>query len=492
VFKLRRSSHIPPHGGADNPAAGAVPSLALRDQPRRALGFRDLVLFYVVTGISLRWIATAAAAGPRSLPMWLIAWLAFFVPLALSVLELSSRYPNEGGLYVWSKRAFGDFAGFISAWIYWTSNLPYFSAILYFAAGNALFIGAGRGSHLIGSRTYFIIFALLGLLLPTILNVRGLDLGKWLNNIGALGMWLPVLMAIVLGMVAWIRYGSATPFTLATLRPGSRLQDFSFWSAMTYAFGGVEAASFMGDEIREARRTIPRALLAGGALITLAYVLGTLFVLVAVPSSEINDLQGLVQAIARAAARLGWNVLTPVAASLITLSNVAAAGAYLAATARLPFVAGIDRFLPPVFGSLHPRWRTPHIALWTQSLCGMIFVFLGQAGTTVRGAYDALVRIGVVTYFVPYLFVFAALIRLQREPAAADVVRLPGGKATAHAVAGIGLASTGLAIALSLLPTTDEPHPGIVIAKVLGLTVLLFALGAGVYGLGRRKRAAAS
>src|ERR1700740_1941377 len=99
-------------------------------RPKKAVGFRDLLLFYVVTGISLRWIATAAAAGPSSIAIWIGAWLAFYTPLALSVLELSSRYPHEGGLYVWSKRAFGGFSGFISAWTYWTSHLPSFPPLL--------------------------------------------------------------------------------------------------------------------------------------------------------------------------------------------------------------------------------------------------------------------------------------------------------------------------------------------------------------------------
>src|SRR5712691_11660740 len=88
-------------------------------QPPRVMGYFDLVLFYVVTGISLRWIATAAGAGPSAVVIWIGAWLAFYTPLALSVIELSSRYPQEGGLYIWSKRAFGDFAGFLCAWIYW-------------------------------------------------------------------------------------------------------------------------------------------------------------------------------------------------------------------------------------------------------------------------------------------------------------------------------------------------------------------------------------
>ena len=80
------------------------------NRPHRAMGFRDLVLFYIVTGISLRWIATAATVGASAVVIWLIAWCAFYLPLALSVMELSSRYPQEGGMYVWAKRAFGEFS----------------------------------------------------------------------------------------------------------------------------------------------------------------------------------------------------------------------------------------------------------------------------------------------------------------------------------------------------------------------------------------------
>src|SRR5437762_9057660 len=131
-------------------------------QLRRALTFRDLFLFYVVTGFSLRWIATAAAAGPSALVIWVIAAIGLFVPLVFSVLELSSRYPDEGGIYVWSKRAFGPFAGFLTGWTYWGSNLPYLPGLLYFAAANALFIGGTSWRVLSSSSTYFIVFAMIG------------------------------------------------------------------------------------------------------------------------------------------------------------------------------------------------------------------------------------------------------------------------------------------------------------------------------------------
>src|SRR5437773_4059791 len=163
---------------------------------RRALGFRDLFLFYVVTTFSLRWIATAAAAGPSALVIWVMAALLLFVPLVFTVLELSSRYPEEGGLYVWSKRAFGPFAGFLTGWTYWGSNLPYLPGLLYFAAANALFIGGPTWQGLSAHTSYFIIVSLAGLTLTVVLNVVGLNVGKWLNNVGALAGWIPGLLLV--------------------------------------------------------------------------------------------------------------------------------------------------------------------------------------------------------------------------------------------------------------------------------------------------------
>src|SRR5207248_3177989 len=178
---------------------------------RRVLTFRDLFLFYLVTGFSLRWIATGAAAGPSALVIWVVAALGFFVPLVFSVLELSSRYPEEGGVYVWSKRAFGPFAAFITGWTYWGSNLPYFPGLLYFAAANVLFIGAPSWQALANNSAYFIGVATVGLAIAVTMNVVGLNVGKWLNNVGALASYGPAALLIVLGAVSWSRYGSATP-----------------------------------------------------------------------------------------------------------------------------------------------------------------------------------------------------------------------------------------------------------------------------------------
>src|ERR1700730_18373299 len=458
--------------------------------PPRVMGFVDLVLFYVVTGISLRWIATAGSAGPSAITIWIGAWLCFYIPLVLSVIELSSRYPQEGGLYVWSKRGFGDFAGFIAAWTYWTSYLPYFPAILYFSASNALYIRKSQWTHLSGQTNYYIWFSLVALAAITALNLVGLDVARWLHNVGAFGMWLPVMIVVAMGLLGWHRFGAATHFTASSLVPGTHLKDMIFWSSLTFALGGSETASFMGDEVKNARRAIPRALFLAGLLVTFCYILGTVCALLALPHNEINDLQGLMQAITQTAERMGWLGVIPVAAALITVSNLGAAGAFLAATAPLPFVAGIDRFLHPAFGKLHPRWGTPYVALIVQSLFAALFVFLGQAGTSVKGAYDVLVSIGIITYFIPYLFVFAAMFRLQWEETAPEVVRVPARKPVAILLASVGFATTLLTIALSLVPSPEEPDKVLATVKIVGLTAVLLAAGALLYYLAHRRNRA--
>jgi amino acid transporter len=459
------------------------------NRPRRVMGFRDLVLFYVVTGISLRWIATAAAAGPSSILIWIGAWLGFYTPLALSVIELSSRYPNEGGIYVWTKRAFGDFSGFITAWTYWTCNLPYFPAVLYFAASNALYIRHDAWGHLSNNTSYYVVFSLLALTVATLINIFGLDVGTWLHNLGALAMWIPVGIIITMGAVAWHRYGAATSFTVRSMIPSTHLNDIIFWSVLIYAFTGCEAASLMGGEIKNARRAIPWALFIAGVTVTLCYIVGTMSVLWALPASEVGNLQGLMQAISRTAERVGFRGVIPFAAFLITLSNVGAAGAFLAAVARLPFVAGIDRFLPPVFGALHPRWKTPWVGLLTQFIFGALFIFLGQAGTSIKGAYDVLVAMGVITYFIPYLYLFAAMIKLQCEPAGPEVIRVPGGKPVARLVAVVGLVTTTFGIVMSVIPQPDEPNKPLAVLKIVGLSGLLVLIGAWIYWAGKRRAA---
>ena len=147
-------------------------------------------------------------------------------------------------------------------------------------------------------------------------------------------------------------------------------------------------------------------------------------------------------------------------------------------------MAGIDKYLPASFGKLHPKFGTPWVAILTQSILGAIFIFLGQAGTSVKGAYDVLVSMCVITYFIPYLYVFAAMIKLQREPTGANVIRVPGGKPVAYLISVVGFTTTMMAIALSVLPPPDEPNKTLAVLKIVGLTGATLGVGVVIYAVG--------
>ena len=189
-----------------------------------------------------------------------------------------------------------------------------------------------------------------------------------------------------------------------------------------------------------------------------------------------------------ASKRLGAVGLTSLTALLITLGGLGQAGAWFAASGRLPFVAGIDRFLPAAFGRVHPRYGSPHVSLLAQAAIAAAFVFLSQAGTTVKGAYDVLVSMSIIGYFIPYLFIFASMIKLQTEPAGPGIMRVPGGRPVATLLGATGFCVTAAAIALALVPAEDEPDPALAVTKVVGLTALLVLAGAAVYVHGKRRR----
>ena len=449
------------------------------------MGFRDVLFFLVTAGTNLQWVATAAAGGASAITVWFIGFVAMAVPLALCVISLSSRHPDEGGLYVWTKIAFGPFAGFLTGWAYWMSNLPYFPAVLYFAAGNALYAGGTRWLGLSGNPTYFITASILGLFIGTALNVVGVEVGKWLSNAGAIARWLATWLLVVLGVAAYLKFGSATRFSAGALLPTAHLKDVIFWSTIAFAMTGLESASFMGSEIRDASRTVPRAILASLPIILVVYLGGTISVLVALPVGEVSGLQGIMQAIQRMEARLVIPGVSAIAAILITVTALGSVGAWLASVARIPFVAGIDHLLPASFGRVHPRWGTPWVALVAQSAITAAFIFLGQAGTTVRGAYDALVSMTIIWYFIPFLFLFCAAIKLRGELKLPGF-RVPGGSAGVAAFGALGLLTTSASIVLSLYPSENEARPAWAVFKVVGLTVAMLGIGVAVYARGRR------
>lgn len=456
---------------------------------RAAMGMRDLVMFCVVTGISVRWIGTAAAAGPSAITIWLGAFLLFYLPLLAAVLELSSRFTEgDGGIYHWSQRALGGWSGFMTGWTYWTCNLPYYPSILLFAAGAAAYLFSSDAVALAANPTYIVAFSVTAMWIATLVNVVGLHVGKWLHNLGAIGNWGPILILLVLAPIAWSRYGSATTWSLSAFVPHANLREMVFWTSLVFALTGSEASAFLRSEVRDFKRQFPKALIIGGVFVVGGYILGALAIMVILPAAQLSSLGGIMETIVAGTQRIGWGGLVPIMAALLVIANVGAVAAWLTASARLPFLAGIDRYLPERFGRIHPRWGTPHVAFIWQAVFATGFILLAQSGSTVAGAYQILVSMSIISYFMPYLFTFASVLRIQRVPAGPDVIRPPGGRITATVLACVGFIVTLTSMLLACVPDAAEPNKPLAVLKVVGSMLLLVGIGQVVYMRGEGQR----
>jgi amino acid transporter len=468
-----------------------------RPQPPliQALGLRDVVMMTVVAVVGLRWIARGARAGPPSVVLWLLAWVMFFVPLAAVVAELSSRYPEQGGIYAWTRRAFGPAHAFLCGWCLWVNNLFYFPSLLLFASANVLAVFGGDYAALAENRTYAVVFVLGALWFCTAINIVGFGAAKWLQNVGSLGTWIPAALLIGAGAVAFATFGSATSFAPRELIPrGDVLGTISLWSAMCFAFSGFEITSLVGQEVKQPRRNIPLGVAIAGLAASAMYILGSASVLVAVPASALAERSGITDAVDLVASRVGLAGLGALTGALLSASAVAGTSSWFAGAGRVPFAAGVDNLLPPAFARLHHRYRTPHVVLIVQAVAAsalfLTSVFLTVTGgrTTIQEAYDILVNLTILVYFVPYIYLFICYMRLREESHDAPM-RIPGGPVVACLLTAAGLLATIVSIVLVFVPPSGTENLWNYEVNLIVQGAVLIGGGALFYRFGRRRPA---
>jgi glutamate:GABA antiporter len=449
-------------------------------QLRREMGLWDVLLFNIAAVLGPRWIAAAAHNGPSSLSLWLLAAIFFFVPTTLVITELSTRYPDEGGLYIWAKEAFGEFHGFVAGWSYWVYTLFYFPGLLFASAAMSAYVGGARYGHLANDRTFLLTGSLVLLGVALAMNIVGLNIGKWLQNAGGVGTYVPLLILLAVGLTFYSRYGSATPITWHNSLPSWNWDTVNFWSQIAFAFTGLEMVCAMAEEVKNPQKTFPRAILGSGVLIAAIYMLGTIASLFMLPAEAIDPKSGVFQAITSGATALGVGFLGVVAALLVTVGNAGGVGTTVAAAARVPFAVGIDRYLPAFFGRLHPRWRTPYISMLIQAVLSAIILILAQHNESTKHAYQLVVDAAIILYFLPFLYMYAAVIKLAYKSdrgANPNAVLIPGGKIGVWVMGILGFVVTALSIALSVIPPGEEPHKFLFELKLVGATVGAMLIG---------------
>jgi amino acid transporter len=415
---------------------------------KRVLGRWDLVLLFVVAVFNLNVVPSVAANGGVTVWLWIISLLLFFLPQGIAVIELAHRYPGEGGVYLWAKEVFGEFHGFLSGWCYWTNNMLYVPTVMLYFVGVSVFV-LGPGHQGLADNKAFALGASLTLLVVlVVLNIVGLGVGKWINNLGGIGTGIAAATLIGLGLVVWSRFGSTITAADFHIPANPRFVLNSF-GVICFGLVGLELASIMGDEIRDPAHTLPGAVAWGGVISGALYLGVTLTLLIALSKNEISVLQGIVQAVSHMAARVGLSWLLPPFALMLSVSIAGIGSAWLAGSARIPFVAGLDSYLPAWLGKLHPRYATPYAALIVHAAVSMFLVIMNFVGAGVQETFQKLLSLAVVLQLVPFLYMFAALLKFAgTEPEATGRYR----KGILLLAGLSGLLTTILGIALVFFP----------------------------------------
>lgn len=400
---------------------------------RRELGLRDITLFAISCIVGTRWITAAAHSGPGAITLWLLGAVLFVIPLAIAVGALIVKYPDAGGLYVWTRADFGAWPGFLAFWLYWLGMAFWFPSAAIFYSSAAL--------HILGlpdSRALLLSISLAAIWAALIVNMIGMKVGKWGENIGATCAWLLCAVLAILAALLYLRRGSATPMHLA---PRWDWDTVNFWSAIAYAMSGLELAGMMGGEIHDPKRTLPRAGWIASIFITLYYVVSTGAMLVIGRPEKISEINGFAEiaGIAGGALQTAW--LPPLMGLLLLVSAVGQFGGTVTAVSRLPFAAGVDGLLPKAFARVHPSWGTPHISILVYGAVSSFLLLATQLGDTLRAAYQALVSLMVLTGFFPFVFIFGSAWKAGKRLSALS-----------------GLGVTALAMICSVVPTADTSN----------------------------------
>jgi amino acid transporter len=460
----------------------------------KTLGFGDLLFYAASMTLSIRWISVAAAAGPASLPIWALAVLVFSGPLIVATAELTTRFEGEGGVYAWTRRTFGPFWGFLCGWLYWSCNLPYFAGILVFQVALCAAALGPVGQRWLADPMIVTSLAVALCLFVAALHYWGLGSGKWLSNVGASSSFALIVFLIVVGLAASLRLGPATDFVHASYAPPWSADGAILWATMVFGVGGTEGLALLRNDVRGGLRTILRVLAVMAFIQVAFYVAGTAAMLGILSPENASRLSGLADALNLGMERIGLGPLAPVPLLFAFLFTLGGYSAWFGAAARLPFAAGIDEFLPAQFARRDPRTGAPVVAIAVQTAIVIAIVVLSQAGDTLRGAYDFLVAMSVLSYTLPFVFLFVVFLALQyrRTPLPHGAWQTPGGAAAGKAVGFVGLGSTLVAIACTMVPSPDAADPLGATLKLAFASLLLIFGGIAFYALARRRTRRAS
>ncbi|MGA2736226.1 MAG: APC family permease [Bryobacteraceae bacterium] len=442
---------------------------------RKQLGLSDLVLAQVLCVVGSSWVGIAAKLGRAHVAFWVGAMLLFYLPLAAVVIWLNRMMPLEGGLYQWAKLGFGEMAGFLTAW-----NLWVYAVIV---AGAIIFVVPTDIAYMIGPAAAWLPASKLGTLLLTgtvmaaiaLAAVQGLDVSKWLHNVGSVLIMLAY--AILLTLPLWAPVPAAVRYQAIPWSP-PKLDWFSlavFGQMTVGALSGFEYVAILAGECRNAARTIGQSVTISAPVICLMFILGTSSVLAYVGGQPINVIGPIPQTLRAALGTTGVGAwAAPFAIGLLLARAIAAASLIFTGLTRLPMTAGWDHLTPAWFARLDARRGTPVNSILFVAVLVMALILLSMLGVREQEASQLLANASIAHYALAYVGLFAL-------PLVGRAALRAGLPMWVKVAALAGLVSSVVSLAIAVYPIVDVTSRLEYAAKICTVVLVANALGVLIY-----------
>jgi len=448
---------------------------------RKELGLADLVMAQVLCVVGSTWVGIAAKLGRAHVAFWLGSMLLYYVPLAIVVIYLNRMMPLEGGLYQWAKAGFGEMAGFLTAWNLWVYAVIVTGAIIFVVPTDTSYILGPAAAWLPASKLATVLMTGSIMAAITLVAIRGLDIGKWLHNVGSIGIMTAYVILLALPVWALLHHSIRHYEPIPWQMPRPSLFSLAIFGQMTVgALSGFEYVAILAGETRSAARTIGQSVAISAPIIALMFILGTSSVVTFIGDQPINVIGPIPQTMRLAFGAASW--VAPIAISLLMMRAVASASLIFTGLTRLPMTAGWDDLVPRWFARLHPRRKTPVNSIFFVAILVMALIFLSMLGVHEQEASQLLAGASIALYAITYVALFALPIFGSRALRSA----LPVWVKVASLA---GLASSLVSLVIGIYPIVNVTSRLEYALKISSVVVLANIAGVVVYRAGRKRAA---
>ncbi|HIX19497.1 MAG TPA: amino acid permease [Candidatus Akkermansia intestinigallinarum] len=454
------------------------------------MGVFTLAMINVSAIVSLRGLPAESTYGLSSAFYYIFAAIFFLIPVSLVAAELTTGWPQKGGVFRWVGEAFGTRFGFLAIWLQWIESTIWFPTVLTFAAVSIAFVGPNQSwDEAVSANDYYVlIMVLLVYWAATLLNFRGMSMSGAITKWGTLiGTVIPAALLVLMGLVYWAS-GNALDISMA---PGEFFPDLTNFNNIVLAasiflfYAGMEMSAVHVKDVDNPGRNYPKAIFIASVMTVAIFVLGTLAIGFIIPESQINLVQSLLVAFDKFFAYFEVPWLGPAMAVCLAFGVLAQVVAWVGGPSKGLLQVGCAGYLPPFMQKTNKRGVQVGILLLQGGVVTLLSIFFVVL-PSVQTAYQIISQLTIILYLIMYLLMFAAGIYLRyREPDTPRSFRIPGGKFGMWLVGGLGLLGSVIAFVLSFVPPSQIPvgspavYVGILIVGMLvfaGIPFIIYAM----------------